>query len=113
MGLDDREQRILAEIERRFYEEDPDLADAVRNITRKVTSPWRQRLLALGVILSIAMVATYLWNVWVALAGFVLLVVSAFFFMREVRGRSGRIRLVNGPDEGESEGRARRFRRPG
>jgi len=113
MGLDDREQRILAEIERRFYEEDPELADAVRNITKKVTSPWRQRLLALGVIVSIAMVATYLWNVWVALAGFVLLVVSAFFFMREVRGRSGRLRLINGTNEGEPEGGARRFRRPG
>lgn len=113
MGLDDREQRILAEIERRFYEEDPDLADAVRNITKKVTSPWRQRILGAAVALSILMVATYLWNVWVALGGFVLLIVSSFFFVREARGRSGRLHLVNGTEPGEASSRPRRFRRPG
>ena len=34
MPLSDREQKILAEIERHFYEEDPALARAVRNIDR-------------------------------------------------------------------------------
>jgi hypothetical protein len=32
MPLDDKEQEILAEIERQFYEEDPQLAHAVKNI---------------------------------------------------------------------------------
>ncbi len=34
MPLSDREQKILAEIERHFHEEDPALARAVRNIDR-------------------------------------------------------------------------------
>ncbi|HSG78675.1 MAG TPA: DUF3040 domain-containing protein, partial [Acidimicrobiia bacterium] len=33
MPLDDREQRILEEIERQFYQEDPKLAETVRNTT--------------------------------------------------------------------------------
>ncbi len=110
MGLDDREQRILAEIERRFYEEDPDLADAVRNITRRVASPWRQRMLGLGVLLSAVLVATYLWNVWTALLGFVALVVTGFLFVREARNRSGRLMLLD--PSAEAEPRQRRFRRP-
>ena len=38
MPLDEREQRILSEIERRFYEEDPDLVDTVRSIEKTAGS---------------------------------------------------------------------------
>ena len=48
MPLDDKEQRILAEIERQFYEEDPELARAVEKIERP--SRFGVRLSLLGVI---------------------------------------------------------------
>ena len=44
MPLDDREQKILAEIERQFYEEDPELARAVDRIPEEVLAAdtkWR------------------------------------------------------------------------
>lgn len=92
MGLDDREQRILAEIERRFYEEDPDLADAVRNITRAASSRWRFRLAILGTVVGLVIaLGSVLWNTWVALGGFVLLVVSAATLIQSLRFRSGKL----------------------
>ena len=48
MPLDDHEQRILEEIEKQFYEEDPALAHAVRNIDR--SGRFGVRLPLVGVI---------------------------------------------------------------
>lgn len=81
MGLDDREQRILAEIERQFYDEDPDLADAVRNIARIPMTVGRQRVAA---ILAIAGLVFLVWmfpkpgQTWLAAVGFVVMVGSVF-----------------------------------
>lgn len=109
MGLDDREQRILAEIERRFYEEDPDLADAVRNITRASSSRWRFRWAILGTVLGLVVaLGTVLWNTWVALGGFVILVVSAATLIQGLRLRSGRLDLVS---NGTGRSFAARFKR--
>ncbi len=88
MPLDDKEQRILAEIERQFYEEDPELARAVQRIER----PPRVgiRLSLLGVIAGLAIVIAYVGITWIAVAGFTLLVASATALVNALRIRGWR-----------------------
>ncbi|MGD2043080.1 MAG: DUF3040 domain-containing protein [Acidimicrobiia bacterium] len=88
MPLDDKEQRILAEIEKQFYEEDPDLARAVRKIER----PARVgvRLSILGTVIGLAIVIAYLSYTWVAVGGFALLVASATSLINALRLRGWR-----------------------
>lgn len=85
MPLDDKEQRILAEIERQFYEEDPELARAVERIERP--SRVGVKLSALGVIAGLVIVIVYLSVTWVAVAGFALVVASATSLVTGLRGR--------------------------
>jgi hypothetical protein len=96
MPLDDKEQRILAEIERQFYEEDPELARAVEKIER----PARVgvRLSVLGVIVGLAIVIAYISYTWVAVAGFALLVASATALVNAVRLRGWRYERVEPED---------------
>lgn len=88
MPLDDKEQRILEEIERQFYEEDPELARAVKKIER----PARVgiRLSILGIIIGLVVVIAYLSYTWVAVAGFALLVASATSLVNALRLRGWR-----------------------
>ncbi|HXV70616.1 MAG TPA: DUF3040 domain-containing protein [Acidimicrobiia bacterium] len=85
MPLDDKEQRILAEIERQFYEEDPELARAVKRIERP--SRVGVKLSLLGVIAGLAIIIAYVSILWVAVAGFVLLVASATSLVNALRIR--------------------------
>lgn len=96
MPLDDKEQRILAEIERQFYEEDPELARAVEKIERP--SRFGVRLSLLGVIAGLAIVIAYVSITWVAVAGFALLVASATSLVNGLRIRGWRY------ERAESEG---------
>jgi hypothetical protein len=88
MPLDDKEQRILAEIERQFYEEDPELARAVEKIERP--SRIGVRLSLLGVIVGLAIVITYISITWVAVVGFAVLVGSATSLVNALRIRGWR-----------------------
>lgn len=88
MPLDDKEQRILAEIERQFYEEDPELARAVEKIERP--SRIGVRLSMLGVIVGLAIVIAYVSITWIAVAGFALLVASATSLVNALRLRGWR-----------------------
>ncbi|HEX6222473.1 MAG TPA: DUF3040 domain-containing protein [Acidimicrobiia bacterium] len=88
MPLDDKEQRILAEIERQFYEEDPELARAVRKIERP--SRIGARLSLVGVIAGLAIIIAYIGILWVAVVGFVLLVASATSLVNALRLRGWR-----------------------
>ena len=88
MPLDDKEQRILAEIERQFYEEDPELARAVEKIERP--SRIGVRLSVLGVIVGLAIVITYISITWVAVVGFAVLVGSATSLVNALRIRGWR-----------------------
>lgn len=88
MPLDDKEQRILAEIEKQFYEEDPELARAVQKIERPARIGVRLSLL--GVILGLAVVIAYVSYTWVAVAGFALLVASATSLVNALRIRGWR-----------------------
>lgn len=86
MPLDDREQRILAEIERQFYEDDPELAEAVRNIDRMGAGGVRLPLV--GLIGGLAVVVAFFTSeTLVALAGFTVMVISATALVHEVRRR--------------------------
>lgn len=76
MPLDDREQRILAEIERQFYEDDPELARAVKNIDR--SSRFGIRLPLVGLVAGLIVVVVFFTRqTVVALVGFGLMVASA------------------------------------
>jgi hypothetical protein len=87
MPLDDREQQILAEIERQFYEEDPDLAHAVRNIDR--SARYGVRLPVLGSAAGVTIVILFFTvNTFVALGGFLLMVLSITALVQGVRNRT-------------------------
>ncbi|HLU53486.1 MAG TPA: DUF3040 domain-containing protein [Acidimicrobiia bacterium] len=107
MPLDDREQRILAEIERQFYEDDPDLVQAVKNIDR--SRGIGIRLPLVGLIGGLAIVVAFFTSqTLVALAGFTLMVVSATALAHEIRRRGW---SLGEPDSG-SEDRSIWPRRP-
>jgi hypothetical protein len=117
MPLDEREQRILQEIERRFYEEDPDLAHTVRSIQKSAGSRRTLYLAATGLFVGVALtLATFAFNQWLALAGFVVMVVSGTALIQVLRRRAGKapIGLSTSATMGEwldrFKGR-RRFRR--
>ena len=95
MPLDEREQRILEEIERRFYEDDPKLAETVR--TASVANVFRRSLqkAAVGFILGLALMLLFFTrNTYVALAGFGLMVVSGWLAASSLRRRVGTDRLL-------------------
>lgn len=88
MPLDDKEQRILAEIERQFYEEDPELARAVEKIERP--SRIGPKLSLVGVLIGLAIVIAYVQTTAIAVLGFALLVVSATSLVTSLRLRGWR-----------------------
>jgi hypothetical protein len=100
MPLDDNEQKILAEIERQFYEEDPELARAVKKIER----PARVgvRLSILGIIAGLAIVIAYVSITWIAVIGFAVLVSSATSLVNALRIRGWRSRDFE-PEESHPE----------
>lgn len=100
MPLDDKEQRILEEIERQFYEEDPDLARAVKRIEKP--SRIGLRLSIVGVIAGLAIVIAYVSVTWIAVLGFTLLVASATSLVNALRVRGWR-RSEEEPSEEPAE----------
>lgn len=86
MPLDDHEQRILDEIERQFYEEDPDLALAVRNIDRSGRFGVRYPVVGL-VVGMIVVLASFTSSTPIAIVGFVLMVASATALAYGIRNR--------------------------
>ncbi len=78
MALDDREQKILEEIERNLYAEDPKLAQTVAK-TDLSTRIRRRRLLAgIGFFVGLAiMLGTFTRFSYLAGLGFILMVASA------------------------------------
>lgn len=88
MPLDDNEQKILEEIERQFYEENPELARAVERIERP--SRVGVRLSLLGVVAGLVIVIAYVSITWIAVLGFALLVASATSLVTALRVRGWR-----------------------
>lgn len=107
MPLDDHEQRILAEIERHLYEDDPELADAVRKIDRSRRLGLRLPLVGLAIGVLIILVS-FTSNTLVALAGFALMVVSATGLVHALRSR---VEGETGASGDDLLGRLRNLRR--
>jgi NADH:ubiquinone oxidoreductase subunit 2 (subunit N) len=90
MPLDDREQRILDEIERQFYEQDPKLAETVRTATIASLSSRHLKWAVLGFIVGAGlMFGFFTRNTLVALIGFALMVVAVVGIVAIGRRRSG------------------------
>ena len=89
MPLSEHEQRILAEIERRLLEEDPKFAHQVGSSFRAHLGR-RLKLAVAGFILGLIVVisSTFLENVAVGVAGFVIMLTCVFLFVRTMRRRA-------------------------
>ena len=86
MPLNEREQRILEEIERQFYQEDPKLAQTVAKTTLESVSRRWQRLAIVGFVVGlIVMFAFFTQNTFIALAGFLVMVASAGWLAMNMR----------------------------
>lgn len=106
MSLDDREQQILEEIERQFYEEDPGLARAVRDINRP--RRFGIRLPIAGIIVGVVLViAFFTVNTVVALLGVIVIVGAASALVYELSDR----RPEANPEGDEGSGKSP-WRRP-
>jgi hypothetical protein len=78
MALDDREQKILEEIERNLYAEDPKLAQTVAKTDLSARVKRKQRLAAVGFFVGLAlMLGTFTRFSVLAGIGFALMVASA------------------------------------
>ncbi len=97
MPLDDKEQKILKDIERQFYEEDPQLARAVNRVERP--SRVGVRLSLLGIVVGLAIVIAYISVTWVAAIGFALVVASATSLVNGLRARGWRGTQVRSDEE--------------
>lgn len=90
MALDDREQKILEEIERQFYQEDPKLADTVRTTTLASISARQLKWAVLALVAGVGiMLGFFTRNTPVALIGFVVMVVAVAWIIAIVQRRSG------------------------
>ncbi len=110
MALDDREQQILDEIERQFYQEDPKLAETVRSTTLAKISARQLKWAGLALILGIGvMLGFFTRNTLVAAVGFVFMVVAVAWIIAILQRRTGarlgapgalvaRFRRQRGPD---------------
>ncbi len=89
MPLNDREQKILEEIEKQFYADDPKLAQTVARTTlESVSQRWTPIAIGGFVVGVIIMLAFFTSQVLIAGAGFVLMVVSAGWIAMDLRRRS-------------------------
>lgn len=90
MPLNDREQRILEEIERQFYEDDPQLAETVRTAGMATASGGRLKWALLGLVVGAALMMVFFTRLTlVALAGFVIMVLSVAWLIAIARRRAG------------------------
>jgi uncharacterized membrane protein YphA (DoxX/SURF4 family) len=89
MPLDDREQRILEEIERQFYEDDPKLAETVRTTTLAVISARHLKWAILAMLAGVGiMLGFFTRSTPVALIGFVVMVVALAWIIAIIQRRA-------------------------
>lgn len=79
MPLSEHEQRILEDIERRLKEDDPRLANAVATTSLYRHLARRIRWASLAFLAGFVMLLMFWLSLWVALAGFAVMLVSALF----------------------------------
>ena len=87
MALDDREQKILEEIERNLYAEDPKLAQTVARADLSARIRRRRILAGFGFFIGLAiMLGTFTRFSLLAGLGFILMVTSAAMIATTMRG---------------------------
>ena len=97
--LSEHEQRILEEIERRLAEDDPKLVEQVGRTDLYTHLSRRIRLAAGAFVVGMLMLLLFVVSVWIAAAGFVVMLVSALVVYRSL-GQLGRDQLRQLQDEG-------------
>ena len=89
MPLDDREQKILEEIEKQFYADDPKLAQTVARTTlESVSQRWTPVAIGVFVVGVVVMLAFFTSQVLIAGFGFILMVASAGWIAMDLRRRA-------------------------
>jgi membrane protein implicated in regulation of membrane protease activity len=85
MPLSDHEQRILEEIEKRLREEDPRLAETVAKASVHAHIVRRVRLGIVAFVAGFILLMLFMVSLWVALAGFGVMLASALFVYHTIR----------------------------
>lgn len=85
MPLSDHEQRILQEIEKRLQEEDPRLAEAVSKASVYTHVVRRIRWGVAAFVAGFLMLMMFAVSVFIAIAGFGIMLLSALFVYRHLR----------------------------
>lgn len=85
MPLSEHEQRILEEIEKRLQEEDPRFADVVGRTTLYGHLTRRVRVGAVAFAAGFVMLMLFAVSVWVAIAGFAVMLASALLVYHQLR----------------------------
>ncbi len=96
MPLDEREQRILEEIEAQFYQEDPGFAQAVRDTSLEGAAGRRIRWAVAGAAVGLVLMLVFFTrSIYVAFGGFILMVGSVAWIVTALRrgGGAGRMRI--------------------
>jgi hypothetical protein len=92
MPLSEDEQRILGEIERRFYEHDPEYAKTIETASLYRALGRNCKWAALGFIAGLViLLVSFASSVWLGAFGFAVMLVSAIVFTQNLRkmGRAG------------------------
>lgn len=104
MPLSEEEQRVLREIERSFYENDPDFAREVSSRTLYRHTRRNLKWATLGFVGGlVVLVTSFASSLILGMAGFLLMLGSAFVFERNVR-KEGRSRLQDLRDSVQVKG---------
>src|SRR5438445_11815342 len=99
MPLNDHEQRILDEIERRLAEDDPNFVEQVGRTDLYTHHTRGIRLAAVGFLLGCALLLLIWISIWIPLIGFAVMVSSALLIYR-YPGQLGRDHIRPMPDDG-------------
>ena len=92
MPLSEDEQRILHEIERRFYEHDPEYAKSIENTTLYKALGRNCKWAALGFLAGLViLLVSFASNLFFGAFGFAVMLASAIWFTQNLRkmGRAG------------------------
>ena len=110
MPLDEREQRILDEIERQFREEDPDLVERVNTLPLAKLRSGGVRMSIAGVVLGLVlMLATFSISPFPAVIGFVIMVYSVTQLVSALADRPSRSASDDDAPPRQADGRWTRF----
>jgi uncharacterized membrane protein YedE/YeeE len=111
MPLNDNEQKILEEIERRLSEEDPRLVEQVSRTDLHRHAWGRMKMAIAGFVVGLLLILLVGLSPWIAAGGFVLMTLSALLAYRYA-GRLGDDSVAPGTFGGIAARVAGRLRRP-